>query len=192
MSNINLLPDEIKEDIAQAKKNKKTRKYFVKSILMLFSVILFSGVLFLYLQSEIKRTARDLEIKNSDIENFGNLEAEATVLSKRLATIGNIKDELNHWSDTIKELRMILPSGSYLTSVSIEEDKKARNRLSGFADSKAIVASIRNSMEKSEKFEYVDIESSSSVLNPISQEFEENFIITFSLSKDALERPKDD
>jgi len=192
MSNINLLPGEIKEELIQTKRNKSTREYLLGSLFILFFITTFSVFTFMLLREDVKKTSRTLGLAQSEVDSFGNLEAEATILAERIKTIGLIKNEINIWSVVLSELDKTLPAEIRVSLISIDEGTENRGRISGFSDSKSSVAAIRNSIEKSNKFEHVNIESSNSIINPENQSTEENFIITFSLTKDALKGEQDE
>jgi Tfp pilus assembly protein PilN len=79
-----------------------------------------------------------------------------------------------------------MPNGAYLTSIKIDSDSKTRGQISGIANSKQTVAALRDALEKSPKFQYVDIESSKTQVDPVSSKDVENFTLSFSLEKGAL------
>lgn len=187
MSNINLLPKHIKEDISQTKRNRKTRSYLLKTLLLLSIIVIFSTILLIYLQETEKKLNNDISIKQTEISSIGNFEGEAKLLSGRLDTITKIiKNDTNYWSNTLKEITNVMPNGAYLTSLSLSPDASARNRITGFASSKNVVAALRSSMDSSEIFEYVDIESSIKTEDSETKKEAENFVITFSLAKGVL------
>jgi Tfp pilus assembly protein PilN len=187
MNSINLLPKTIKEEIAQTKKNRRARSYLVKTLFLLTLTILVSLALYMYFHEIDSRLSEKVATKQEEINNLGNFEGEAKLLSGRLNTITKIiKNETNYWSGTLEEITKVMPSGAYLTSLSLSPDAAARNRITGFASSKNIVAALRSSMDSSDKFEFVDIESSVLTEDSETKKEAENFVITFSLAKGVL------
>lgn len=192
MNSINLLPKKIKEEIEQTKINKKTRLYLFKSLVILAFILIIISMLIFYFNQQNAKTELLLSERQKSIDSYGNLEAESRIFAERLNTISRIDREINYWSFIFEEINKIMPNGAYITSLSMDADRKNRSRLTGFALSKNTVATLRNSMDQSDKFEYIDIESSSTVVNQNSSKEEENFIITFSLKKDALKETIDE
>lgn len=187
MSNINLLPKNIKDDISQAKKNKVTFSYFMKSIFLLIIIILIAGGTFFYFTLQSSSINETIKTESKRIDEYSNLENGARLIAERLSTISKIEKNLNYWSDTLEEIQVVMPSGAFLSSMNISSDDKNRGKIAGFADSKDTVATLRNTMESSSKFEYVDIDSSNLAYNPDLEKDVENFIISFSLTKEALD-----
>jgi Tfp pilus assembly protein PilN len=187
MSNINLLPKHIKEEIGQTKKNRKTRSYLIKTLLILSLTVILSMVLLIYFQKTEIRLEEEVAVKQEEINRMGNFEGEAKLLSGRLDTITQIiKKDTNYWSNTLEEITKVMPNGVYLTSLSLSPDAATRNRITGFAASKNVVAALRSSMDNSEIFEFVDIESSVRTEDSETKKEAENFVITFSLAKGVL------
>jgi Tfp pilus assembly protein PilN len=187
MSNINLLPQNIKIDIRQAKRNRKTIAHLTRSLAILALVVLTSALSYVYINQALSNSREKVEKKISINESFGNLESEAASFSERVNTITKILNDLNHWPGVLEEIKNIMPSDAYLSTVSIDADLATRSKITGFANSKKTVATLRSAMEDSDKFEYVDIESSNIVVNPETGKEVENFVITFSLTRGALD-----
>ncbi|MDD3480953.1 MAG: PilN domain-containing protein [Patescibacteria group bacterium] len=187
MNRINLLPAEIKADIEQSKRNKKVLSYLLRAIFILIIIIASTIALHLYINSKLSSYLSDIEQKELSIVKYGNLEKDAKNLSDRLVSIEEIDASSNTWSPVVAGIQEVMPSGAYLSSIKIDSDPKTRNSFSGIASSKSVVAALRDSLEDSEKFEYVDIESSNLVLDSKTAKEVENFVITFSLTKGALD-----
>ncbi|MDD3678707.1 MAG: PilN domain-containing protein [Patescibacteria group bacterium] len=186
MSSINLLPNNIKAEIEQTKKNKKTVGYLLKSIAITLLIVAASALTFIYQKNILLEFKRDVDEKTKASQNFGDLESRAASFSERINTITKILKDINHWTGVLEEIKKITPSDASLSTVSIDADKTSRGKITGFAKTKNIVATLRSAMENSDKFDYVDIESSNIVVNPESGKEVENFVITFSLSREAL------
>lgn len=186
MINVNLLPPEVKHEIAQSKKNRKVRALFLKTFLLLFLVLLISSAAWLYFSDTLKKTSAELGAKEESIKKFGTIEEKSKKIAERLETIKQIEENASHWSNVISEIQNVIPGGIYLNSVKMDGDSKNRGQISGFAQSKQDVATLRDAMDKSNKFQYVDIESSSTSKDPIKKRDVESFTISFSLEKGAL------
>lgn len=186
MINVNLLPPELKEEIAQAKKNAKSLSFLKKLFLVLVVIGFLIGLTFAFLNFQTKSVITQLTKEEKEIDKFGSLADNAKKISERLSTIKSIDQNTNKWSSVVEEIQKTVPEGVYLTQIKMDAAPKSRNQLAGSASSKKEVASFREAMEKSNKFEFVDIESSTTTLNQVTKKEAENFTITFSLSKEAL------
>lgn len=186
MINVNLLPPEIKQDIAQSKKNHSAVGYLKKSILL---VLVLLGVLtadYFYLNSRLSAASSNLTQKEESLKKYGELENKAKKLSDRITDIKEIIKNTNVWSGTINEITKIMPDGVFLTSVKMDSNAKVRASVSGKATSKKEVAALRDAMEQSGKFEYVDIETSNTSFDTTLNKDLETFTLSFSLTKGAL------
>lgn len=186
MINANLLPPDIKKDIAQSKENAKALRFVWLTLMVLIIVVAIALGLWYYFTQSLNSTTADLTNRQEATKKYGTLEEKAKKLAERITTIKMINGKTNHWSGVISEIQKVMPSGVYLTSVRIDSNPKVRAQISGYAKSKQEVAALRDAMDKSEKFEFVDIESSTTEKNPKTQADVENFSITFSLTKGAL------
>jgi Tfp pilus assembly protein PilN len=186
MNNLNLLPTEIKEEIEQSKKNKQVLNAFASALGILLLVgAIFVGLNF-YFNMKLDQTNRTLTEKEKEVKKYGDIEDRAKKVTERIDTVKKIIDGTNIWSGVIEEIQKIMPGGISLTSIRIDSTANNRNQISGFAATKKEVAALRDAMEKSDKIEYVDIESSTTINDSALKREAENFTLTFSLSKGAL------
>lgn len=186
MISANLLPPEIKDEIEQTKKNRVSLRFAVYAFLIL---ILVGGIFvggYIYFSRELKTNQAELIAKQQVNDKYGTVTEKAKSLAAKVNAIRSIDDNTYKWSGIITEIQKVMPSGAYLVSVKIDSDKKIRGQITGYASNKQIVASLRDSLENSSKFEFVDIESSKTQTDPTTQKDEENFTLTFSLEKGAL------
>lgn len=186
MNSINILPPEIKKEIEQTKSNTKAVTYLYKTILLTIIVLSASLLAFLFLSYSLKKANETLTAKEEEITRFGTLETEAKSIADRLASIKSITSSSNKWSEVIGEIQTIMPSGIYLRTVKMDDTVKGRGQMTGVARTKTEVASLRELMEKSKKFEFVDIEMSSTIEDLRTKNLIETFTISFSLEKGAL------
>lgn len=187
MSNINLLPPNIKESIEQKKKNSMVLGLFYKSLIYALIIIVVTVGAYIYLENNTNNIAAKLAVANEQINGYGQLEEQSTRVSEKLLAIKTIEKKLNHWTDVVAEVQKVMPSGVYLSKTSLNADNKIRGEISGFAKTKNGIATLRDAMEKSEYFEYVDIEEAATETNPKTGEDLESFTLTFSLQKGALD-----
>jgi type IV pilus assembly protein PilN len=186
MINVNLLPPEIRAEIDQQKKNGQVMSVFWKLIALTLTYLLIFGGFYYYFYSSSRTLSSELGTKEEEVKKYGTLEEEAKKVAERLNIIKQIQGNTNVWSGVIDEVMNVVPSGVSLKSIKIDSSAKNRNQISGEAVSKTLVASLRDSLEKSDKFEYVDIETSMTAEDPTKTKELENFTISFSLEKGAL------
>lgn len=187
MNSINLLPPDIKESIAQKKKNGVILGLFYRSLLLAVFVLVITTGTYLYFQKNSQKVASELEVATQSVSGYGQLEEQAAKIADKLSAIKAIEAKLNHWSGTVAEIQKVMPTGVYLSKASLNSDNKVRGELSGFAKNKEGIAALRDAMEASTYFEYVDIESASTETNPKTGDDLESFVLSFSLEKGALD-----
>lgn len=187
MIKVNLLPDDVKLEIIQAKKNSELINIFIKTLIVLLFTILLIGFIYFYYKNEITLSSKKLIDKEKSIDQYGNLQEEATKISERINTIKKIEKSTFKWSGLMSEINKVVPTGVYLTGIKMDSVTKNRGQITGYAASKNEVATLRESLEKSKLFEYVDIESSLTQNDPASGLERENFTISLTLAKGALD-----
>jgi Tfp pilus assembly protein PilN len=186
MINVNLLPPEIRAEQKTAKENRKIlRLIFMLGGLFVLLSSIFGGQLW-YFNNKLNEANQSLAQKEQSIKKYVDVENKSKKISERINTIGQIMDNSNNWSKVLEEIQTIMPSGVTLSNIKIDSSGKTRNTITGYALSKKEVAALREAMDNSGKFEYVDIESSSTESNPNLGREVENFTITFALTKGAL------
>jgi Tfp pilus assembly protein PilN len=186
MINANLLPPEVKSEIAQTKKNKSIVYYFGLSFIVFLTVVAVFIASWTNFRSMLKSDQKAIKSEQAENEKYGAVTEKSKSLAGKITTIKTIDANTNKWSGVITEIQKVMPSGAYLSSVKIDADSRVRGQISGIAASKQIVASLRDSLEKSSKFQYVDIDTTRTQLNSTTQKDEENFTLSFSLEKGAF------
>lgn len=186
MIKVNLLPEEVKEEIKQAKNNSSLINIFVKTVFLFLITIVFLGGLYLYYKENLNSSVKILSEKQRLIDQYGNLQENAKKLSERLETIKKIDSNSNKWSGVMVEINKVVPAGIYLTGLKMDSNTKNRSQITGYAITKKEVASLQEALEKSELLEYVDIEGSQTQKDPSSGLDRENFTISLTLSRKAL------
>jgi Tfp pilus assembly protein PilN len=186
MINANLLPPDVKAEIAQTKQNKSLVKYFWLSLLIFIVAAGTVAGSWYYFSMILKTDQNELRAKQAENEKYGAIIEKSKSLSQKITTIKKIDSSTNKWSGVVMEIQKVMPSGAYLVSVKIDSDSRVRAQISGYAASKQIVASLRDSLEKSPKFQYVDIDSSKTESDTTTKTDKENFTLSFSLEKEAL------
>jgi Tfp pilus assembly protein PilN len=157
----------------------------LKSFFWIFAILVIIVICWVYFDVQFKGISDLVNRKKESIQKYSAIEADSAKISDRLDIIAKIEEDIYSWPTVISEIQESMPSSVSLTSIKISSDKKTRSEISGIANSKSTVASLRNLLEDSDKFEYVNIEKSETSEAQRGKEIE-TFILTFSLSKGAL------
>jgi Tfp pilus assembly protein PilN len=181
MININLLPEEIKNEIAVAKKNASLRQVLFRLIALLFIILNFFGVLFFFLINqktnaiEQKKSA-EVQI-NKQSESFNN----AKDLFDRLKLIGTLDKVGTNWTKILNEIGDKTPASVQIDSFSVQAQAgNPKIKLSGNAATDKDVVAFKENLGKSDIFNYVDIESISKGSDPTGRNRElKSFTISF-------------
>lgn len=187
MSNINLLPPDIKSSIEQKKKNTVVRNILIKMVWIIVLTVAISVGCWFYLDYSSGDLDETMAAKEESISKYGTLENKAKNAADKISSVKKIEGNLNHWQGLIAEIQSVMPSGAYLSKVSIYSDGKNRAEMTGFAKTKENIATLRDALEKSKYFEFVDIDSAATQSNPRDGAEIETFNISFSLEKGALD-----
>lgn len=187
MNSINLLPPEIKNGLEQKKKNLVVRRILVRSIWAFIFTVLFSGAAWFYLNYSAGNIDDEMVQKEEAISKFGLLENKAKKAADKISSVKKIESKLNHWENVVAEVQKVMPAGTYLSRVSLNADGKVRASMTGFAKSKENIASLRDALENSEYFQYVDIDNAATQTDPRNDTEVETFTISFSFEKGALD-----
>lgn len=187
MNSINLLPPDIKSGLEQKKKNLLIKNILVKAVwAFLFTVSVTIGAWF-YLNYSAGNIDSEMAANEEAISKFGTLENKAKKAADKISTVKKIEGNLNHWENIVAEIQRVMPTGTYLSRVSLNSDSKIRATMTGFAKSKENIASLRDALENSEYFRYVDIDSAATQSDPRTDTEVETFTISFSFEKGALD-----
>lgn len=186
MISVNLLPPEMQAEIADSKKNRLVISALYQIIAVLIAALLLLGGFYYYFQTTLAAKKATYEQKTKTILRFGILEENARKIADKIDTIKKINDDGYRWSGIFDEINQIVPTGVSLNSIKIDTYNKARGQITGYAASKTHVAVLRDALEKSSKFQFVDIENSTTQEDPVTKREVESFTISFSLEKGAL------
>lgn len=186
MININLLPPEKQEFLAQSKKNARALKNLKIVVTLLVVSLIAYSIPYSILYLKTKEITTKERAAEDAIKPFAPLENKAKKSSEKITAVKNIMAANNNWPKLISELQKITPTGVTFSSLSIEADSKLRQSVSGDADSKKAVAALRDAMEASPLFEYVNIESDTTTASSKDAKAVENFNLSYSITKGAF------
>lgn len=181
INNINLLPSELKEAYESSKKNRSLLNTFIAVliIMIIFFAALFSSRI--YLSGQIKTIDKEVFVKEQSISKYGTLEKDAKKMSDKIAAAKKLIDSKAYFSKILNQVWEATPSKVYVLEVSFEKENGKRGKLTGSAENKIELAKFVEGLEKTEAFEYVDIENSTISNDTYLQVPKENFALSFSI-----------
>jgi Tfp pilus assembly protein PilN len=166
MFSLNLLPPEIKEEIAYSKKNARILKYLgfsLSGFILIFAFFFGLGLAIKNKQSvyEVEKTSAQRILETSK-----DTQAKANDLSERLKLIKKLKDGRTDWNAIFEALSANTPTGVQLASIDISTEKNSRVKITGLAKTDRDIALFKDLLAQSKVFEYVDIENISEASDP--------------------------
>jgi Tfp pilus assembly protein PilN len=174
---INLLPPSLKEQITYAKRNARLIGY-LWLIIALATIVggIFGGSLFL-LNNKQAGALATLKERQTVIDSYTKLQADATALNVRLATIKVIQTSQARFSSLLSDLAAYTPKDVFITSINLTGDDKQPVRLSATATSYGSAVALREALAKSPRVSGADI---ADISNPADGVYKVNVIIAFN------------
>jgi Tfp pilus assembly protein PilN len=157
---INLLPGDIKEQIAFSKRNKVLLRYVRLSV---FAMLACTGLLgFSYLRLRTQQTEADkqLGVRQVEVAKYKDLEKNAKNVNARIAAIKSIQATQSHFSSLLEDLGRVTPPSVVITSIALTGDDKKPVRISGTTPTLSAVAAFHDALQqKSARIAAADIEN---------------------------------
>lgn len=186
MSSINLLPTELKEQYESSKQNRALLGYLINITLL---VLIFLSILIAskyYLSTKLASVVKEVHGKEQSISKYGSLENDAQKLESRIKSAKKVLDNKIYFSKALDEVWAATPPKLYILTMVLEKDSSSRGKITGSAENKTEIASFIDALNKSSIFQYVDLESSTVSVDPVSKKSMENFIVSYSLKQGEL------
>jgi len=202
MISVNLLPEEIRENIAYSKKNIKTLAYVRMLITFCILLIVSFGVCFSFQYMSNNFYLKSIKDTEKVIAGYKGDFNKAKSLQEKIKIIEKIKKDYKYWSKVNYALTRVTPEGLYISELTAEQKANTANtkttestdtntnmKITGLSKEKTEVGMFRDSLENLEGFSKVTIVS-------IKQEADEKgvlknkFVITVSVDKKATEKGK--
>lgn len=169
MVNINLVPQEIKERITQAK---NSANVFSICLVVVFLLIIL-GILSLaansmVLEPELALIKAEIQKNTASLQSFSVLEDKALFLNDRAKIAQEIEQKRPLWSQIIQGLNSSVPQEVQFASFTVDILKSPNFVLSGYTVTERDVISFKDKLEQSEFFKNVKFKSSSVEDKPTS------------------------
>jgi len=166
MIRLNLLPPEIKEDIAYAKKNAALYQLLIKLVagfVVMVAVVSVVGYI-VYTNQQIAREERS--VAEAQLASWKNTEKDAKSFAERLNLVDKIRSEKLNWTLIFAEIEKSMPSNVKLSAFDFTNNAKDRVGITGYAISNTDIGTFREILSKSKLFQFVDIENVASATDP--------------------------
>lgn len=182
---INLLPPEIK----QQRKYSKYNRVLIQSIFGLLILAAITTAAFyaswLILKNNEQHLTSSIEQENDKTRDYGAIEVQAKALAERLSTIENIQAARSHYPALLQALAEATPQDAYITSFTLDPSGKTMN-LTAYAKTDQAVASFKNSLESSSRFNSAAIQSTEPATDPYSSATTNRITLLVGLKEEAL------
>jgi len=166
MIRLNLLPPNIKENIAYAKKNAAIYQLLIKLIACFVTMAAIVSVVG-YIVFKNQEIAKDEKaVTAAQLASWKSTERDATDFANRLNLVDKLDGEKKNWPVVFTELAGSVPANVKLTSYNFTNNQAERVELTGFAISNTDIGTFREILAKSKLFQYVDIESVTASTDP--------------------------
>lgn len=169
MNSLNLLPEEIKKEIALSKKNAKLREILFRVIALSFCLLVFVATLGFYVKSVQNFVEEEKEMIDAQLATAKNGETEAKDFYDRLELVRKTNSEKINWNAVLGVLSSQVPANLMIDSMNFPNDTSKRATLTGKALSDSDISSFRDLLANSKVFNYVDIEKISDGTDPKSE-----------------------
>lgn len=156
---INLLPPEVKSQIAFSKRNAKARRL----VAVLFLSAGLVGGLVVYTQMTLGQRIRSGEAEIKSLEEGTDTSTQQKVkdINGQLTAIKKLRQSKNHYSAVVRDLASVLPGGTSIQSIALAGDGKPLKLVINAADFE-VATQVRESLASSQRVAAVDIDSISS------------------------------
>ena len=156
---INLLPPEIKSEIAYSKRNAVLRHYII--LVALLAAVLSAGLFgaHTYLAQKMKDVDKSIAENQLKIASKKQLEAEAQNINSRLTSISNIQKSQAKFSVLLDDLARDMPRGTAISTISLTGDDTKPVKLTVTAVDYNTALGFRDSITSSPRISAADIES---------------------------------
>jgi Tfp pilus assembly protein PilN len=177
--NINLLPPEKKQYLASRRRSRTvtaTGAIIVAVILTgtagLFGLTLYEG-------AQVSGQLRRVDQVRMELEKYTEIESLALAVRDRVTSLSSHEKARVHWSKVAEALAATTPAGIQVTQWSLTTISTPHVQLSGLANNKERVASFRERLEGSDRFEQVSVRQ-------VGQTQDQNGNLVTSFSVEAI------
>ncbi len=173
---INLLPPELKNQIAFAKRNATLVRYFRALIIAAIVLALVVTGSDWFVKHRLDQAAHDLADRMAKIATYSTTEQNAKNLQDQLQAISQVQQGQTHFSTLLQELATLTPAGVSWDSLNLSSDNKKPSQITVTANSFAAISGFRDALASSKRVQGVDIEN---ITNPSAGAYKAQLDIAF-------------
>lgn len=166
MIRLNLLPPEMKEDIAYAKRNAALYELLIKLLAAFVVMGAVIGVVGYVVYKNEQIASDEKMVTEAQLSSWKNTERDARDFAERLNLVDKLSSDKIDWGLVFGELSKSTPANVKLSSYDFNNNRTDRVGLTGFAASNTDIGTFRELLSKSKLFQYVDIESTNAATDP--------------------------
>ena len=152
MIELNLLPPERKQLLAGKKRNRRITAIGAGVVVLLLSVAVALFGASLYVGTVVSAQKQRIEQTKEDLKRFAGLEKLVITIRDRVTILSTSEKTRLLWSKVAEELAAVVPEGVRLSQLSFTTLSSPHVQLSGQAENKEKIASLRERLEQSERF----------------------------------------
>ncbi len=183
---IDLLPPHVKEQKHYGRLNRLLVRYIAAfAVTALIIAGIFSASWWL-LRSNESETDAKLAAAQAQNTKYTTVEREAKTLADRLSSIEEVQKQQTHFTDLLKEVSAVTPSGVYIYSLQVSAEAGSSLRIAAFAESDQAAANFKNSLERSSRFASAALQSLDDDKDPYTGKASKRLNITVGLKEGAL------
>lgn len=186
MTRLNLLPPEIRNEIALSKKNAKLRQFVYYSITAAIAMAVIYMLAIFYLYTQKIEFEKQKAVAQSQIADEEKTFLKAKDMYTRLELVKKIKKNSIDWIFVLNEVAKQTP-GSVQIETFTTNQTDLRVKLTGFALNDKDAVTFKENLSKSELFNYVDIESITRSKDLNGRDVR-TYVISFSLRAEKVKR----
>lgn len=156
---INILPPQLKQQVRYSKRNVLLLRYLMTALgaSTLLAIVIITSLWFSSRQISSLKTS--LQERQQERASYKDTETKVQSLQSSLNLIDKLLTERTEYSGVLGDLASVLPSGAYISSMTLTGEDDKPMQIIVFADSINTAGLIRNSLLTSPRINSADIQS---------------------------------
>jgi Tfp pilus assembly protein PilN len=175
---INLLPAQYKEQVRFGRYNVRLR-WYVGLVLVVFAgmTLTLLGANW-YAGSELRRLEGELGVIEEQLGPVRTLSEEAKQIATKLKTLKELFAKETNYVALLEDIEKTIVKGAQLQQLELTGDETKPLEMRFIINDKLVAATLRNSLEQSDRFKFVDIQD----ITESDTESGPQIIVTYKLS----------
>ncbi|HSX48438.1 MAG TPA: PilN domain-containing protein [Candidatus Nanoarchaeia archaeon] len=160
---INLLPTDIKEQIAYAKRNAILMRYIWLAVIVFMALAAIFASSNWYLGKRISEAESRTKDKQAQLLSYTGLQSKVKLANQRISSLKALQTNQAKLSAVLKELAAHTPAGAYITNITLTGDDSKPVGIVATANSYNDAVALRDALASSPRVSEVDIATVSQV-----------------------------